>query len=288
MERGVEYSRESLKRERERGERTEEEERVERSQLSSERKRMRPDNLAMLSGGDLTNGYRLPDKALSPSEHVRFMDILVRLFPEQKRNVLELILKGCGGDLVQTIECVLPSHEEARARGQMLAAGARSLIPYSPPIGNGMSAFSPLPAMPHGVPMNMSEYSPTGCCPTGKCSACVYYTPLGVPVSLGRPAKDSKREHEREHREHGTPPPPILSRAHAERTSPKASVIQGPQGHKPDFNHSERAATVALMSMSSSMTTANHSPSTSSVASSPKGASVGSPDRRTPDSPRPV
>lgn len=287
MERTVDFSRENLKRERERAE---EENRTEASQLPSpsERKRMRPDSLAMLGGGDLANGFRLPEKTLSPNEHARFMDILVRLFPEQKRNVLELILKGCGGDIVQTIECVLPSHEEARTRGHLYTAGTRGLIPYGPSIGNGISAFSPLPTVPHGVPMNMSDYSPTGCCPTGKCSGCVYYTPLGVPVSLARGAKDSKRERERENHERSSPTPPPLSRIQTESTSPKASVIQGPQGHKPDFNQSERTATAALISMSSATPSGKHSPTSNSFVSSPKGAPSESPERRTPSSPRHV
>ena len=288
MERATEFARENLKRDR--AERAEEEDTNETNQMPSERKRLRPDNLALFSSGDLSNGYRHPEKtALSPNEHARFMDILMRLFPEQKRNVLELILKGCGGDIVQTIECVLPSHEEARARGHIFTAGARGLLPYGPSIGNGISAFSPLPGVPHGgVPMNMSDYSPTGCCPPGKCSGCVYYTPYGVPVSMARGHKDHKRERERENRDHGSPPPSHLSRVHSESTSPKSSVIQGPQGHKVDINQSERAATVALISMSSATPMGKHSPTTNSVVHSPKVKSVESPERRTPPSPRSV
>ena len=41
------------------------------------------------------------------------MELLSRLFPTQKRSVLQLIYKGCNNDLVKTIECVLPSHEKA-------------------------------------------------------------------------------------------------------------------------------------------------------------------------------
>ena len=43
------------------------------------------------------------------------IELLCRLFPTQKRSVLQLIYKGCNHDLIKTIECVLPSHEKAMA-----------------------------------------------------------------------------------------------------------------------------------------------------------------------------
>ena len=43
------------------------------------------------------------------------MELLLRLFPIQKRSVLELILKGCHGNVLQAIECILPSHEKVLA-----------------------------------------------------------------------------------------------------------------------------------------------------------------------------
>lgn len=78
------------------------------------------------------------------------MDILTRLFPIQKRNVLENVLRDCGGDLAQAIECILEKHEEA-TRQRMYPAPtfhhmpsplsfvSGSLPPYTP---------LPLPAIP--------------------------------------------------------------------------------------------------------------------------------------------
>lgn len=52
-----------------------------------------------------------PPGSLPP---VKSIELLQRLFPEQNRHVLELILQACDGDIVQTIECILPTHERSR------------------------------------------------------------------------------------------------------------------------------------------------------------------------------
>lgn len=53
---------------------------------------------------------------LSPKNHHKRlhpdpMDLLTRAFPKQNRQVLELILQGCGGNIVQAIECVLENQD---------------------------------------------------------------------------------------------------------------------------------------------------------------------------------
>lgn len=57
-----------------------------------------------------------------PLPPVKFIELLQRLFPEQNRHVLELILQACDGDIVQTIECILPAHERARRSGKAQSA----------------------------------------------------------------------------------------------------------------------------------------------------------------------
>ena len=44
------------------------------------------------------------------------VELLLRLFPEQNRHVLELILRGCDDDIVQAIECILPSRDRMYRR----------------------------------------------------------------------------------------------------------------------------------------------------------------------------
>ncbi|XP_066927521.1 doublesex- and mab-3-related transcription factor A2-like [Clytia hemisphaerica] len=56
---------------------------------------------------------RMEDSAMQRKQSHHSLELLCRLYPEQKRSVLELILKGCNYDLVQAIECILPSHERA-------------------------------------------------------------------------------------------------------------------------------------------------------------------------------
>ncbi|XP_014665733.1 PREDICTED: doublesex- and mab-3-related transcription factor A2-like, partial [Priapulus caudatus] len=94
------------------------------------------------------------------------IDILTRIFPTQKRGVLELVLQGCGNDVVQAIEQVLnrggtaaaaaaagkPSYASAAAAA---AASTACLVTHKPyetsaglksafsPIGNGVNGLSP-------------------------------------------------------------------------------------------------------------------------------------------------
>ncbi|KAM7451495.1 Doublesex- and mab-3-related transcription factorA2 [Porites harrisoni] len=202
-------------------------------------KRQRTDKIS------LTNGE---GKVMSTSDHGRYMNILTRLFPEQKRNVLELILKGCGGDVIQTIETVLPSHEEALARGQLLAGVPRGLFPGPPP-PSGYSAFSPLsPTIPHGIPLSAVEYHAASKCTSGQCPGCVYYPGPGpLSATLNQLKDPTKRS---------TPDVPISFKPTISEHNPNPlSTIPGltklPHLEDMRYSQSMRSATAALMTMSS-------------------------------------
>ena len=126
----------------------------------------------------------IEDSVLVRQQQARYLDLLARLFHEQKRGVLELILKGCNGDIVQAIECVLPSHE--RAMQQMSTMPGQSFtLPPAPgddsnrPRFHGhnneksnmpMSAFIPFSHSsqhPPQAPVNHYSMVPVTPCPPG-------------------------------------------------------------------------------------------------------------------------
>lgn len=210
-----------------------------RIRMSPDTKRQRTDKISLANGDG---------KVMSTSDHGRFMNILTRLFPEQKRNVLELILKGCGGDVIQTIETVLPSHEEALARGHILAGVPRGLFP-GPPQPSGYSAFSPLsPTIPHGIPLSAVEYHSASKCASGQCPGCVYYPGPGpIPAVLNQLKDPAKRQ--------APDVPTSLIPPISEHSSNPMSTLPGltklPHLEDMRYSQSMRSATAALMTMSS-------------------------------------
>ena len=59
----------------------------------------------------------LPEHGAGRSGH---LDILQRVFPYQKRSVLELVLQGCGGDIVKAIEHFLSAQDKLVAQQKIL------------------------------------------------------------------------------------------------------------------------------------------------------------------------
>lgn len=60
---------------------------------------------------------KMPRTSESPSAggrklHPDPLGLLIRAFPSQCRSVLELVLQGCGGNVVQAIECLLQNQEK--------------------------------------------------------------------------------------------------------------------------------------------------------------------------------
>ncbi|XP_031569278.1 doublesex- and mab-3-related transcription factor A2-like [Actinia tenebrosa] len=183
------------------------------------------------------------------SEHIRYLSILMRLFPEQKQNVLELILKGCGGDIVQTIECVLPSHEEARARGP--PSGLPTIYQtQTSALSNGLSAFSPyaLAAARQAMPLSPSECRPSQPCAGIKCPTCVFYPGIGpVHLSPAQMCELSARELSSRRPSRGSPD------ARSPSAEQKVPLTQERKPSLEEIADSQRvrSATAALMSMSS-------------------------------------
>ncbi|XP_061593123.1 doublesex- and mab-3-related transcription factor A2 [Cololabis saira] len=111
-----------------------------------------------------------PSASCAASRHMHAIDILTRVFPSHKRSVLELVLQGCGKDVVQAIEQILnnggasskPGPEETWSAERMLhnaqhppPASSASTVSTRPLLPGAMalssrSAFSPL--QPNGPP----------------------------------------------------------------------------------------------------------------------------------------
>ena len=116
-----------------------------------------------LAGFSLPPPSNLPPTILPPAKSI---ELLQRLFPEQNRHVLELILQACDGDFVQAIECMLPAHErlssQVASKGQgPCACKDTSCIYHRGSQERGGSAFSPIGPRPiaHGKQIGSSTSS---------------------------------------------------------------------------------------------------------------------------------
>ncbi|CAI9617848.1 unnamed protein product [Staurois parvus] len=111
------------------------------------------------SGSDGEKDEQDPSSSSSSRQRTP-IDILTRVFPTQKRSVLELVLQGCGGDVVQAIEQILNNRGQEKGDDTWSREAAlQSLQPsvstshrpliagaITPAIGTlgSRSAFSPL------------------------------------------------------------------------------------------------------------------------------------------------
>lgn len=124
------------------------------------------------SGSETDKDEQEPSPSSAASRHMNAIDILTRVFPSHKRSVLELVLQGCGKDVVQAIEQILNNSgaqtaskagpEETWTPERMLQnaqqpppSSASTTTPTRPMLPGAMtlsnrSAFSPLqPNAPH-------------------------------------------------------------------------------------------------------------------------------------------
>ncbi|RWS10765.1 doublesex and mab-3 related transcription factor 3-like protein [Dinothrombium tinctorium] len=83
------------------------------------------------------------------------IDLLMRIFPNQKRTIMELVLQGCNGDVRKAIEHFfslkdamalkqVQAKQNIQANGQMTALRAAESANFGPVLGSVKSAFTPL------------------------------------------------------------------------------------------------------------------------------------------------
>ncbi|KAM9796783.1 doublesex- and mab-3-related transcription factor A2 [Syngnathus typhle] len=125
------------------------------------------------SGSETDKDEREPSPSPSPSSagsrQMHALDILTRVFPSHKRSVLELVLQGCGKDVVQAIEQILnnPTQGSQHKSGSEETWSAERLLQSSqPPPSTSSSSSSSAPApirpmLPGAMTLsNRSAFSP--------------------------------------------------------------------------------------------------------------------------------
>lgn len=122
------------------------------------------------------------------------IETLCRVFPHKKRNVLELILQGCGGDITQAIEQVLTVHREEQEEDKSSAL----LYPSNPAyLTNSLqnsvfkSAFSPISTLSPANTLNTMHYAWGGAAGRGLAMAMPYshlFPGLSMAPSFGYPS----------------------------------------------------------------------------------------------------
>ncbi|XP_054724998.1 LOW QUALITY PROTEIN: doublesex- and mab-3-related transcription factor A2-like [Uloborus diversus] len=121
------------------------------SKCKSSRSNPRPPSTERISPGPMPADFR-PGR-LSP------LDILNRLFPNQKKAVMELVLQGCNGDIAKAIEHFLSADDALYLRHPSVSGYNYSDMPFLQPrpmprltLGSIKSAFTPLaPPIAHAT-----------------------------------------------------------------------------------------------------------------------------------------
>ena len=92
------------------------------------------------------------------------LELLLKIFPHKKRNVLELVLQGCGGDTVQAIEQVLNTQREEEKATNRLTHPGLPLPPFNPHLHNSVfkSAFSPTSSLSAASHLHALRYGMGG------------------------------------------------------------------------------------------------------------------------------
>lgn len=116
------------------------------------------------------------------------MDMLTRIFPTTKRNVLQLVLEGCNGDVVQAIDQILNHPYEQQVKHSPPQSSPAYSAPvfhqqyYNTPLDSFKSAFSPagLTTLPSVHHYNSLRYALGG--GTGLNSRTPFSLPSYMPV----------------------------------------------------------------------------------------------------------
>ncbi|XP_023677173.1 doublesex- and mab-3-related transcription factor A2 [Paramormyrops kingsleyae] len=107
------------------------------------------------SGSETEKDEQEPSPSSASARQMNAIDILTRVFPSHKRSVLELVLQGCGKDVVQAIEQILNNSGQPKVPEESWAA-ERMLQSMQPP-----SASAPRPMLPGAMTLsNRSAFSP--------------------------------------------------------------------------------------------------------------------------------
>lgn len=116
------------------------------------------------------------------------IEMLQKLFPHMKRSVLQLILQGCNGDLVQTIEQVLSNHGHGAEHSSSSSTSSSSFLPH-PGLVSTMtnsslrSAFSPISTLANAHTLNSMRYAWGGM--GGRGLLAMPYPPVLPGLTLG-------------------------------------------------------------------------------------------------------
>lgn len=112
--------------------------------------------------------------------------MLQRIFPHMKKSVLQLILQGCNGDIVQTIEQVLSNHGSDQSSAA--STSSSSFMPH-PGLVSTMtnssfrSAFSPISTLANAHTLNSMRYAWGGM--GGRGLLAMPYPPVLPGLTLG-------------------------------------------------------------------------------------------------------
>lgn len=123
------------------------------------------------SGSETDKDEQEPSPSSAASRHMNAIDILTRVFPSHKRSVLELVLQGCGKDVVQAIEQILNNNSGAQGSNksapdetwtaERMLQSAQQQQQQQPPPSPASTTAPTRPMLPGAMTLsNRSAFSP--------------------------------------------------------------------------------------------------------------------------------